>query len=130
VVSVELPPHPSSATRARRLTCEHVASCPPEVVDVVALLVTELVSNAVLHAHADLHLDVAVHTDRVRLCVEVRSACGAVVVNVDAEGNDDTSGRGLALVEMLATAWGVDHVLGGKLVWCDVAFPGACEQRD
>jgi hypothetical protein len=120
VVSVDLPPHPSSATRARRLAREHVRSCPPDVVDIVALLVTELVSNAVLHARTDLHLVIEIRGDRVRVDVEDRSEHAPHVRHYD---TDDVTGRGLALVEMLASAWGIDLIDGGKIVWCEVVIP-------
>jgi anti-sigma regulatory factor (Ser/Thr protein kinase) len=120
VVSVDLPPHPSSATRARRIARESVSACPPDIADTVALLVTELVTNAILHARTDLHLDVEIYSDRVRLRVEDRSARAPVVKHYD---TDDATGRGLALVEMLANTWGIDYLAGGKVVWCEVVFP-------
>ena len=61
MVKVDLPPEPRSATRARQLTREQLAaSCPEEAVEVAALLVTELVSNAILHARTDIVLIVDV----------------------------------------------------------------------
>jgi two-component sensor histidine kinase len=119
VVTVDLPPHPSSATRARRIAREQVAACPVEVVETVALLVTELVSNAVLHARTDLRLEIEIEHDRVRLRVEDRSVGAPTVRHYE---TDDATGRGLALVEMLATSWGVDRVAGGKAVWCEIAL--------
>jgi two-component sensor histidine kinase len=119
VVSVDLPPHPTSATRARKLAREHLATCPPDVVDVVALLVTELASNAVLHARTDFHLWVEIRTDRVRISVRDASEHKPIPRHYDAE---DATGRGLALVEMLANEWGVDDVDGGKVVWCEVVI--------
>jgi anti-sigma regulatory factor (Ser/Thr protein kinase) len=51
VWSVELPPEPASATQARRQAREELASIfPPDALDTVALLVIELVTNAILHA--------------------------------------------------------------------------------
>jgi len=35
---------------------------------------------------------------------------------------DAVTGRGLALVEQLATAWGVDRMPWGKAVWCEIAL--------
>ena len=51
MLSVDLPPEPSSATRARALARERLEeSCSSDTLDTVALLVTELVTNAILHA--------------------------------------------------------------------------------
>jgi hypothetical protein len=36
-------------------------------------------------------------------------------------GPDATTGRGIALVEALSTAWGVESSPTGKTVWCRVA---------
>jgi anti-sigma regulatory factor (Ser/Thr protein kinase) len=120
VVSVDLPPEPSSATRARQLAREHVAECPPEVIDTVALLVTELVTNAVLHARTELHLVIETEPGVVRLRVEDHSPGTPVIRNY---GTDDVTGRGLALVDMIATRWGVDPRPGGKAVWCEIDIP-------
>ena len=120
VVSVDLPPHPSSATRARRLAREHVAACPPEVIDTVALLVTELVTNAILHARTKLHLEIDVMPTRIRL--RVKDGCPQVPV-VRHYGAEDVTGRGLALVELLATDWGIEETPDGKAVWCEIVIP-------
>jgi anti-sigma regulatory factor (Ser/Thr protein kinase) len=123
VVSVDLPPEPASARRARQLAREYVSNCPPDVVDAVALLVTELVTNAVLHARTKLHLFLEAEPGIVRLRVEDHSPGTPVLRHYD---TDDVTGRGLALVEMLATTWGVDAGPDGKAVWCEIVF-GALE---
>ena len=70
MVKLDLPPEPRSATRARQVTREQLAaSCPEEAIEIAALLVTELVSNAVLHAQTDIVLMVDVTPGRVVLRV-------------------------------------------------------------
>lgn len=116
--SVELPPEPSSATQARRLAREQLASiCSPDALDIVALLVTELVTNAILHARTPLHLHIETRPGHVRLCVEDTSDRQPQLRSYDA---DAVTGRGLALVETLASSWGVDSTPSGKVVWCDI----------
>lgn len=122
MVSVDLPPEPSSATRARRIAREHVAQCPPDVIDTVALLVTELVANAVLHARSDLHLLVETEPGIVRLRVDDHSPGSPIVRHY---GPDEVTGRGLALVELLATSWGTEPTPDGKSVWCEITFAHA-----
>ena len=122
VVSVDLPPEPSSATRARQLAREHVAECPAAVIDTVALLVTELVTNAVLHARTELHLVIETEPGVVRLRVEDHSPGTPVLRHYD---TDDVTGRGLALVDMFAARWGVDSRPGGKSVWCEIEIPSS-----
>jgi anti-sigma regulatory factor (Ser/Thr protein kinase) len=120
VLSVELPPEPASATRARQLARDQLAVvCSSEVLDTVALLVTELVTNAILHAGTPLQLAIDAQPDRIRLCVEDASPRQPEVHHYD---SDAVTGRGLALVEQLATSWGVDQTPAGKVVWCEIAI--------
>jgi anti-sigma regulatory factor (Ser/Thr protein kinase) len=125
VVTLDLPPEPRSATRARQLTREQLAaSWPEEAIEVAALLVTELVSNAVLHARTDIVLIVDVAPGRVVL--RVRDGSDATPVP-RGYGPDAATGRGIALVEQLASAWGVDRCSEGKEVWCQIDFPVAAD---
>ncbi len=91
------------------------------------LLVTELVTNAVLHARTELHLIIETEPGIVRLRVEDRSPGTPVLRHYD---TDDVTGRGLALVEMLATRWGVDPRPDGKSVWCEITFPPSAESDE
>ncbi len=125
MVKLDLPPEPRSATRARQLTRGQLAaSCPEEAVEVAALLVTELVSNAVLHAQTNIVLVVEVAPGRVVL--RVRDGSDATPVQ-RGYGTDAATGRGIALVDQLASAWGVDRCEEGKEVWCQIDFPVAAD---
>jgi anti-sigma regulatory factor (Ser/Thr protein kinase) len=118
VLSVYLPPEPSSATRARTLARDRLdAACPADTVTTVALLVTELVTNAILHARTPLHLTVEIRSGRVRIAVEDESADRPALRHYDP---DAVTGRGLALVQQLASSWGVEPTPSGKSVWCEV----------
>jgi anti-sigma regulatory factor (Ser/Thr protein kinase) len=125
VVTLDLPPEPRSATRARQVTREQLAaSCPQDSVEVAALLVTELVSNAVLHARTDIVLSVEVSPG----CVVLRVRDGSDIEPVlRTYGPQAATGRGIALVEQLASAWGVDHSEQGKEVWCRIDFSAATD---
>lgn len=118
MLSVDLPPDPSSATRARALTREQLeASYSSETLDTIALLVTELVTNAILHARTPLQLTLEARPGHVRICVEDESTEQPAVRHY---ASDAVTGRGLALVEQLASSWGVDATPSGKVVWCEV----------
>ena len=120
MLSVDLPPEPASATRARRLARDRLTVlCTPEVLETVSLLVTELVTNAILHARTPLRLVIEAHPDRVRVRVEDSSPQQPEVHHY---GTDAVTGRGLALVEQLASSWGVDTTPTGKVVWCEIAI--------
>lgn len=116
--SVELPPEPASATQARRQAREQLASIfLPDALDTVALLVTELVTNAILHARTPLLLQIETRPHHVRLCVEDASDQQP---ELRSYASDAVTGRGLALVEALASSWGVESTSSGKVVWCEI----------
>lgn len=111
-----LAPTGTSVGAARRFVVDRLRSADvaPEVVETAELLVSELVTNAVLHAHtalslrvfADAGVRVEVHDQDPRLPRQRRHSAESV------------TGRGLELVALLATAHGVRPVAGdGKVVW-------------
>lgn len=87
------------------------------MVDDVALLVSELVTNAVSHTDADGVLELTELLAGVR--VEVHD-CSTVAPTLGRGGPDDESGRGMRLVEHLATTWGVQRHGDGKAVWFEL----------
>lgn len=87
--------------------------------DLVCLVASELVTNAVLHARSELEVVLEVG-DRVRLEVHDRSVRLPAMRTSSAL---TATGRGLRLVELLARTWGADPTAGGKLVWCEFAMP-------
>jgi anti-sigma regulatory factor (Ser/Thr protein kinase) len=125
VLTLRLSPEPASATRARDVTRSHLAPiCPDGVVESAALVVTELVSNVVVHALTDMLLVVDVVPGRVDLRVQDSSPQQPRLqqTNLDAVG-----GRGLAIVDELATTWGVEHQRGMKVVWAELDYPVPAE---
>jgi anti-sigma regulatory factor (Ser/Thr protein kinase) len=92
------------------------------IVDVdVALLVSELATNAVLHARSEFAVTVSATAERVRVEVFDRNSRLPSLVAVPA---DAYSGRGLMLVEAMATAWGVDaSIEDGKAIWFELRRP-------
>ena len=86
--------------------------------EIVKLLVSELVTNAVLHAGSD--AEVVVQLTPSVLHIEVMDQSPVMpVLRTPATG--DTSGRGLALVDNFASAWGTRRLAHGKSVWFEVA---------
>ena len=118
MLSVELPPEPASATRARTLARKRLeATCTDDALETVALLVTELVANAILHARSWLRLTLEARPAHVRICVEDGSTAEPSPRHY---ATDALTGRGLVLVEQLASSWGVNTTPSGKVVWCEV----------
>jgi two-component sensor histidine kinase len=78
------------------------------------LLVSELVTNAVLYAHTD--VEVAVHADADAVSVEVRDFGPGTPSPRDPAGGGD-GGWGLQLVGTVSERWGVSPAQPGKIVW-------------
>jgi anti-sigma regulatory factor (Ser/Thr protein kinase) len=119
-IDVTLPPDTQSPRRARRFVAETLGPDTPRIAEVVALLVSEVVTNAVLHARTDVRLSIERGADTIR--VEVADDCvsGPAVQHFAQQA---TTGRGLQLVERLADRWGSEPRTGGKVVWFEVAAP-------
>ena len=112
-----------SARAARRFidTTLQLWEC-ASLVEPVALLANELVTNAILHARSDVALTVRLSPSRLRVEVADESEEQPQLRSATVEA---TSGRGLAVVESIASAWGVEHRLGeGKVVWFEVPVDG------
>ena len=131
-----LPPRASSAAEARAATRHFLASLqdrrqgerPPTAVDEEAavLAVSELVSNAILHAGAvpgDIELRLEARAGALHIEVEDGDPRPPVRAG-DNAGRD--RGRGLLIVDRLASRWGWSTIAeNGKAVWCDIEGAGA-----
>ena len=109
---------PDAVPQARRFTAAALTAvaCPALRGD-AELVVSELVTNAILHSAGPVTLRVAPRRDGVRIEVEdgTRSAPLRALASADA-----MTGRGIALVATLARRWGVDPVDPGKVVWAEL----------
>jgi DNA-binding NarL/FixJ family response regulator len=113
--------HPASAGRARAFARETMSSGGAddhELVETVQLLLSELVTNAIVHARSEPTVAIQLLADRVH--IEIVDDTTADVRPRTARA-DEESGRGLGIVETLAQAWGTTPLPGGKVVWFDVA---------
>lgn len=90
-----------------------------DLAESVTLLVSEVVTNAVVHASSDVEVLIRLNADAA--VVEVTDTSDSAPVPRDAD-DEATSGRGMALVDALARSWGVRPAPGGgKTVWFEVA---------
>lgn len=117
------PSTPASAGHARRFVESVLSSADLDHLTYTAtLLVSELVANAVLHTGTPLTVVVSPDGDRVR--VEVHDGSPSLPVRKHYSTTSGT-GRGLLLVERMASDWGSASTGGGKVVWFELDGAGA-----
>jgi anti-sigma regulatory factor (Ser/Thr protein kinase) len=87
-------------------------------VEAAQLLVSELVTNVVVHTSSDVRLAVSVRGQKIRVEVVDSDEHMPRVGTVD---SSDLGGRGLAIVDGVAEAWGSDSRSDGKAVWFELA---------
>jgi Histidine kinase-like ATPase domain len=114
-VTLELVPEAASVREARRFTVDTLRGWGREDLTTdAALLVTELVTNAVLHARTVIQVCLRKLENSVRLEVHDGSPARP---SLRYHGPEATTGRGMAMVALLAESWGVDVAGEGKSVW-------------
>jgi anti-anti-sigma regulatory factor/anti-sigma regulatory factor (Ser/Thr protein kinase) len=107
---------PASAAIARELVAE---ACDmwglPYLLDAAEIVITELVANAVQHAGGDLRLTLT-HGPRF-LHLSLRDGSPVTPVRKVPDPDQGQGGRGLMLIDALATGWGSSPTPDGKVVW-------------
>jgi two-component sensor histidine kinase len=127
---IPLPVRLESASRARQALEQDLAArgIGGEARDDLLLIVSELVTNAIRHgrplvADGTVHVDWTV-SDR-GVAIEVTDGGGGLPVPATLSGHGE-GGRGLAIIDALATRWGVAHAAASDTtVWACVACPSA-----
>jgi len=123
IVALELSNDVGAARRARAFVRDAVHSWRLQsgVSDVAQLLTDELVANVVRHVGAPMQVRAMWRRSCIR--VEVDDPSVQRPVRRDPDPSED-HGRGILLVESLASAWGVELRRDGKTVWFEVALNG------
>ena len=115
---LRLDPEPASARRARSFVEETLSEWGCEdLKDIVVLLTSELVTNAVVHAGSDADLSLRVARGVLQIAVADRSPVEPVVRT---QSDEATNGRGMLLLDALALRWSVVMTDAGKIVWFEV----------
>ncbi|MGH8891954.1 MAG: PAS domain S-box protein [Actinomycetes bacterium] len=117
-----LEPLPESARDARELVLdalEEAGRC--DLADAASLLVSELVTNAIVHARTTIELEIVAGPDGLRVAVRDGSPHLPVPRHY---GRAATTGRGLELVDLLSDRHGTDtDPRAGKTVWFELGAP-------
>ncbi|MBY8884870.1 ATP-binding protein [Streptomyces sp. PTM05] len=126
-VQLEVRPDPAEVGRARRwarsrLQGSGIGADEP-LAETLLLLISELVTNAVVHTGCPAVLRMLFPQPEVpeagTVRVEVADTSERPPTPRHARG-DDTGGRGLELVDGLADRWGWQREGSGKHIWCEV----------
>ena len=110
-------PEPASVGAARRYAVGALqASTARHLQHDVRMVVSELATNAVLHARTPFTITVLADVTGVRVAVTDASRTRP---RLPRRGDlSDTTGRGLRIVAQLSADWGVDVHDDGKTTWC------------
>jgi anti-sigma regulatory factor (Ser/Thr protein kinase) len=121
IFRAELAGSPESVRAARALICQVLGSDHPSAHD-AQLVASELVANAIAHSRSGqpggtLTLEVSARSDDV--VIRVNDGGGAVrEPRVQPSGADREHGRGMRIVDTLATEWGTEPSPSGRATWC------------
>ena len=106
---------PGSVSAARRFSRDALRDLPPNALELVELMVSELATNCIRHSNSA--FDVLIDRTRDDVRIEVSDHAGGTPT-VRSPGPEEPRGRGLKIVEMLSADWGVEYHHGaGKTVW-------------
>jgi anti-sigma regulatory factor (Ser/Thr protein kinase) len=113
-----------AAAAARQALVADDGELPATVRDDVLLLVSELVSNAVVHAGAgpERPLQVQVLRGPRWVVVTVADEGPGFSWHPNAERRNESGGWGLFLVDQIADCWGVECTASGARVWFEIAY--------
>ncbi len=103
-----------SVAAARRFAAEILRDADPEVLSAVRLMVSELATNCIRHTGDHFELTIIATPEEIRVQATDLEA-GQPRLRVPKP--TDLSGRGLQIIDTLATSWGYEPLGSGKRVW-------------
>lgn len=111
---------PEAVRHARRFTRRTLRAwgVPDDSMDGALLVVSELVTNALVHTDGQVRLDITLINHRLRISVADTSP--RTPIKPTSIGWEATGGRGILLVEAMSATWGTVPVSGGKQVWSEI----------
>lgn len=115
VIEREFRPEAGAVSAAREFVVSHVGH--PSMEDSLRLAVSELATNAVMHARSSFRIRIVSTSAQVR--IEVDDESERLPVRHD-QRHEHVTGRGMGIVEHLASRWGVTPTERGKSVWFEL----------
>jgi anti-sigma regulatory factor (Ser/Thr protein kinase) len=119
-IRAEFPAEHNSPGDARRLVVSALRErgYDDALVDDTALVLSELASNAILHADSPFSIEIRVENSMLRIAVEDTSRQAVA----RGDGLIARAGHGLGVIDVLCARWGVEENAGGKVVWAELAY--------
>lgn len=126
-----LPCDPTAPGLARRVVAHAAveAGVRGQAADSARLITSELVTNAVVHGRSEVRLVCVPDAGRRALHVEVGDD-NSRHPRIEPVDDGALDGRGLFIVDLLATRWGVRDTADGKLVWFDLVDDDPADPAD
>jgi anti-sigma regulatory factor (Ser/Thr protein kinase) len=119
IVTRSFPAELDSVRAARHVTADLLdGETAQRLAEDAAIVVTELTSNAVLHAQSGFTLTISRSATSVRIAVRDSQP---LVSEADTRPFDIKAGHGLSVVVQLARAWDVERRPDGKVVWAELS---------
>lgn len=113
----EFGPETSDVRSARRFVVAALEEWGVPASEELAIVASEIVTNALLHAHGPVEIAIECSEAAMRFEVSDGSAILPIVREVTAA---ETAGRGMRIVEQLVDRWGADVRPEGKTVWVEL----------
>ncbi|MFB8351672.1 ATP-binding protein [Streptomyces niveus] len=89
--------------------------------DLAQICVSELVANVINHVGPGTPVTLAVSTDGAHLRIELSDPDARAMPTLLAPTSGAESGRGLMILDAVASRWGVISRADSKVVWCELA---------
>lgn len=110
---------PESVTAARRFARDVLQDAPPKARETVALMVSELATNAIRHTDSGFVLTVGLTGSEIRVEATDR---GSGEPTLRTPALTDPSGRGLQIIDIFSTDWGHERRGDAKTVWFSLSL--------
>ncbi len=120
----ELPAASTACADGCRFVARHLSRwpLPDQISDEATLLISELITNATPHAPPPLCRQITVDTARIRIAVHDSDPIEPVLTRPDF---NSPGGRGMWLIDTIASRWGHRPEPPGKVVWFEMDLHAA-----
>ena len=120
LLRIRLDPVAQSVVLGRKVVRDVLAVCPGVQTETVLLVTSELVTNAVQHAHTPLRLEVIAREHSLTVAVTDGLPDDYTHMDKTSSNSLQQNGRGLVLIDGLCESWGIMRGESSKSVWANI----------